>query len=147
MCVQTDADGFNVWEAFSTTSNWAIQNHCFEISGGGFPNPPQCYSTIQGTSMAAPHAAAVLALIASAVPSLRHRPARLIERLQDTTTDAHNRTRGLSATHTSGGDLTGGSCPTGYCHLGVASFRTARRTAPASSTPETRSGATAFQPS
>jgi hypothetical protein len=24
----------------------------------------------------------------------------------------------LSATDTSGGDLTGGSCPTGYCHLG-----------------------------
>jgi hypothetical protein len=26
----------------------------------------------------------------------------------------------LSATDTSGGDLTGGSCPTGYCHLGGA---------------------------
>jgi hypothetical protein len=24
----------------------------------------------------------------------------------------------LSATDTSGGDLTGGSCPAGYCHLG-----------------------------
>jgi hypothetical protein len=35
-------------------------------------------------------------------------------------TNVHNLTRVLSATDTSGGDLTGGSCPTGYCHLGRA---------------------------
>jgi len=44
-------------------------------AGGGFP-ADQCYSTIQGTSMATPHASAVLALVASAKPSLAHNPAR-----------------------------------------------------------------------
>jgi hypothetical protein len=34
--------------------------------------------------------------------------------------NVHNLTQVLSATDTSGGDLTGGSCPTGYCHLGGA---------------------------
>ena len=37
-------------------------------AGSGFP-PNQCYSTIQGTSMAAPHVAADLALIKSVHPS------------------------------------------------------------------------------
>ncbi|OLC84524.1 MAG: hypothetical protein AUH72_01630 [Acidobacteria bacterium 13_1_40CM_4_65_8] len=59
----TTADDFNAWEAFSTTSNWATQIDCFVFTGGGFP-ADQCYSTIQGTSMAAPHATAVVALIA-----------------------------------------------------------------------------------
>jgi lantibiotic leader peptide-processing serine protease len=112
----TDDDGFNVWQAFSTTSNWAIDIPCFMFTGGGFP-ADQCYSTIQGTSMAAPHAAAVVALIASRFPFARHRPALLREWLRLTATDANNRTQPLSATDMSGGDLTGGSCPTGYCHL------------------------------
>ncbi len=113
----TDADGTNVWEAFSTTSNWALEIPCFIFTGGGFP-ADQCYSTIQGTSMAAPHATAVVALVSSAFPFLRHRPALLRKWLELTATDAHNTTRPLSATDTSGGDLTGGSCPDGYCHLG-----------------------------
>jgi subtilisin family serine protease len=66
----TTADGFTAWETFSTTSNWALQIPCFEINGGGFP-AHQCYSTIQGTSMATPHASAVMALIASASRSWR----------------------------------------------------------------------------
>jgi hypothetical protein len=69
--------------------------------------------------MAAPHVSAALALTASAHPSLRHRPARLVARLKARANDnVHNLTQVLSATDTSGGDLTGGSCPTGYCHLG-----------------------------
>ena len=62
------------WEAFSITSNWALEIPCFLLTGGGFP-ANQCYSTIQGTSMATPHASAVLALIASAKPHLAHDPA------------------------------------------------------------------------
>jgi subtilisin family serine protease len=123
----TDDDGFNVWQAFSTTSNWAIEIPCFEITGDGFPvdenGRGQCYSTIQGTSMAAPHAAAVVALIASRFPFARHRPVLLREWLRLTATDADNRTQPLSATDMSAGDLTGVLCPTGYCHLGGTAIR------------------------
>ena len=114
----TDADGFTAWQAFSTTSNWAVEIPCFVFTGGGFP-ADQCYSTIQGTSMAAPHAAASLALIASAFPFLRHQPVLLIDWLKLTANRSpSNKTQGLSATDLSNGDLTGLACPTGYCHLG-----------------------------
>ena len=66
----------NAWQTFSTTSNWAVEIPCFTFTtGSGFPQG-ECYSTIQGTSMAAPHAAGAVALIASAHPSLRHHPGR-----------------------------------------------------------------------
>jgi subtilisin family serine protease len=118
----TDADGFNAWQTFSTTSNWALGIDCFTFDGGGFP-ADQCYATIQGTSMAAPHAAASVALIASAVPFLRHRPELLNLWLKASAArDATNRTQPLSATDVSGGDLTGGACATGYCHLGGAAI-------------------------
>jgi subtilisin family serine protease len=125
----TEADGFNAYEAFSITSNFAVEIPCFPIAGEGFPNVTltegpsagqvgECYSGIQGTSMAAPHTAGVLALIASANPRLRHNPGGLIEELLEGATGAHNRTQALSATDLSPGDLTGVACATGYCHLG-----------------------------
>src|SRR6266498_2970405 len=78
----TDADGTNVWEDFSTTSNWAVEIPCFIFSAGsGFPEN-QCYTAIQGTSMAAPHVSAALALVASAHPSLRDNPSGLVGRLK-----------------------------------------------------------------
>jgi subtilisin family serine protease len=44
----------NAWQVFSTTSNWAVNIPCLTFTrGSGFPQG-QCYSTIQGTSMAAP---------------------------------------------------------------------------------------------
>ena len=50
----TADDLTNVWQTFSTTSNWAFEIPCFTFTAGsGFPQG-QCYSTIQGTSMAAP---------------------------------------------------------------------------------------------
>jgi subtilisin family serine protease len=115
----TSDDLTNAWQTFSTTSNWAVDIPCFIFTeGSGFP-PGQCYSTIQGTSMATPHVSAAVALTASAHPSLRHRPAALVARLKARAdANVHNLTQVLSATDTSGGDLTGGSCPTGYCHLG-----------------------------
>ncbi|HET9006336.1 MAG TPA: peptidase S8, partial [Actinomycetes bacterium] len=59
------------------------------------------------------------ALSASAHPRLRKHPGALIARVKAHANDnVHNLTRALSATDTSGGDLTGGTCPTGYCHLG-----------------------------
>jgi subtilisin family serine protease len=92
--------------------------------GGGFASD-QCYSTIQGTSMAAPHAAAVAALAASAFPILRHHPLLLKAWLEATAEDpGSNTTRPLSATDLSAGDLTGLLCSNGYCHLGGAAIST-----------------------
>jgi hypothetical protein len=69
--------------------------------------------------MAAPHVAGALALSASAHRGLRKHPRALIAWVKNHANDnVHNLTRALSATDTSGGDLTGGTCPTGYCHLG-----------------------------
>jgi lantibiotic leader peptide-processing serine protease len=115
----TTSDLTNAWEVFSTTSNWAVEIPCFTFSrGSGFPQG-QCYSTIQGTSMAAPQVSGSLALIASAHPSLRKHPGGLVRRLKALANpNVHNYTQPLSATDTSPADLTGLPCPTGYCHLG-----------------------------
>jgi subtilisin family serine protease len=117
----TSADLTNVWEDFSTTSNWATEIDCFVFSAGsGFPEN-NCYSSIQGTSMAAPHASAALALIASAHPALRDNPSGLVSRLKAIANHrVHNLTQVTSATDKSASDLDGSACPTGYCHLGGA---------------------------
>jgi subtilisin family serine protease len=114
----TSSDLTNAWETFSITSNWATGIPCYTFTvGSGFPQG-QCYSTIQGTSMAAPHVSAAVALMASAHAGLRHRPAALVSRLKATANrSVHNETRALSATDTSPGDLTGARCPLGNCHL------------------------------
>jgi subtilisin family serine protease len=108
----------NAWEVFSTTSNWAVEIPCFTFTrGSGFPQG-ECYSTIQGTSMAAPQVSGSLALIASAHPSLRKHPRALIARLKRLANDRpHSFTRALSATDSSPGDLSGLPCDIGYCHL------------------------------
>jgi hypothetical protein len=114
----TDAAGTAAWEDFSITSNWATEIPCFTFDGGGFP-ADQCYSTIQGTSMATPHASAVLALIASARPNLRGNVDGLVRVLESTArTVRGNTTPAVSATDTSAGDASGVACTTGYCHLG-----------------------------
>jgi hypothetical protein len=108
----------NAWQVFSTTSNWAVDIPCFTFTTGSGFHEGECYSTIQGTSMAAPQVVGSLALIASAHPSLRKRPGALIARMKRLANDdPSNRTLALSATDTSPGDLTGLPCPTGYCHL------------------------------
>jgi subtilisin family serine protease len=115
----TTADGTNAYQVFSTTSNFAQAIPCATFpAGSGFP-PNQCYSTIQGTSMAAPHVAAALALIKSVHPSWG--PAQLVAKLTASTTHPHNLTPGLAAGDTSKGDLTAlypDRCTSGYCHLG-----------------------------
>ncbi len=113
----TRADGFAAFGAFSITSNWAAFDiPCFTHVGVGYPD--QCYTTIQGTSMAAPHVAAVAALIVATNRSLRGRPAAVVEVLVANAASATNTTPALSATDTSPGDRTGVACPSGYCHLG-----------------------------
>jgi subtilisin family serine protease len=113
------SDGYNAWEDFSITSNWAQSIPCFMFDNQPEFQPDQCYSTIQGTSMATPHASAVMALMISAHPGLRHRVPTLIKRLRNTAEKiTGNETPGVSATDTSPADLTGAPCPGGYCHLG-----------------------------
>jgi hypothetical protein len=113
----TTTERNNVWEDFSTTSNWAVEIPCFTFSAAsGFP-PKQCYSSIQGTSMAAPHVSAAIALAASAHADLRHDPDALVARVKAHAVDAVNHTRALSASDKSPGDLSGVPCRTGYCHL------------------------------
>jgi len=114
----TTADNFNVFQTFSITSNWALEIPCYVFNGSGIFPDNNCYSTIQGTSMATPHVAAALALVASNVPALRHKPQQLAKFLRLQTTLPYNYTPPLSATDTSAGDLSGVACTTGYCHLG-----------------------------
>ena len=111
-------DFTNVWEEFSTTSNWATDVPCFTFAKGTGFTPDQCYSSIQGTSMATPHVSAVLALIASARPALRGKPDRLVAALKSSTRNARNLTQVLSGGDRSRGDLGGPTCDSGYCHLG-----------------------------
>jgi subtilisin family serine protease len=113
----TTDDGYTAFETFSITSNWALEIPCFLNLGPQF-YPDECYSTIQGTSMATPHVSAVAALIASQNPAARNNPALLVALLKAKAQDAHNTTPGLSATDLSAGDRTGLTCDTGYCHLG-----------------------------
>ncbi len=113
------SDGYNAWEAFSITSNWAQEIPCFTFVG--FPQFPdnQCYAIIQGTSMATPHASAALALLISAHPQLRHKVGKLIDALKASAEPiTGNTTPGVSATDTSPGDRGGAACPGGFCHLG-----------------------------
>jgi hypothetical protein len=133
----SEGDGFNAWEDFSITSNYAQEIPCVIFDGSsadptadGYYGVPtqtgfdddQCYSSIQGTSMAAPHASATLALIASAHPELRFDPAGLIKFLKKSAvTPAKslvNTTPPLSATDTTNTDRDGVACPDAYCHLG-----------------------------
>jgi hypothetical protein len=116
----TDADGTMVFQAFSVTSNWAIEIPCFDLSSiPGFTD--DCYTSIQGTSMSAPHVAGVMAQVLSARPDLRKAPKQLLAHVSAAArTDLKNKTPGLSATDTSPGDRTEIECPTGYCHLGGA---------------------------
>jgi subtilisin family serine protease len=115
----TSADLTNAWQTFSTTSNWAVEIPCFTFdAASGFPTG-QCYSTIQGTSMATPHVSAALALIASAHPRLRHDPGALVALLKrQADRDVHNHTRALDPNDRSPGDLSGLPCEFGNCHLG-----------------------------
>jgi subtilisin family serine protease len=130
-------DGFNTWEDFSITSNFAVEIPCVIFDGtdanpdaDGYYGVPtqtgfdddQCYSSIQGTSMATPHASAVLALIVSAHPELRYDPKNLVKFLTKNavtpTKSLKNTTPPVSATDTSDTDLTEEACPFAYCHLG-----------------------------
>jgi len=114
----TTQDGYTAFGAFSITSNWATEVPCYLITGAGFPEG-NCYTSVQGTSMATPHVSAAAALVASARPHLRHRPVAIAFVLRATARHARgNRTQPLSSRDTSAADLWTTPCSTGYCHLG-----------------------------
>jgi hypothetical protein len=109
----------NAWQVFSTTSNWAVEIPCFTFTTGSGFHEGECYSTIQGTSMAAPQVVGSLALIASAHPSLRKHPGALITRLKRLANDGpHNYTTAIRVGDTSPGELVPVPCEVGVCHLG-----------------------------
>jgi subtilisin family serine protease len=115
----TSDDLTTAWQTFSTTSNWALEIPCFTFTNGSGFYEAECYSTIQGTSMASPHAVASLALLLSAHPELDENPSGLVALLKSKAnkTVPVSMTR-LSSTDTSLTDLTQLPCDTGYCHLG-----------------------------
>jgi hypothetical protein len=87
---------------------------CFKVDGAGF-------GWLQGTSMSAPNALGVAALVVSARPSLRHDPSSLLARLQATA--RHNMTNWTGPNDPSDTRATydGRPCATGYCHLDTSS--------------------------
>jgi lantibiotic leader peptide-processing serine protease len=116
----TTTDGYSSWEDFSITSNWATDITCytFDNTQSIFP-VKQCYSNIQGSSMATPHVSAAMALVASVNSSARHKPDTLIKIVKSHARKVKgNKTPPLSKTDKTAGDLTGVLCSTGYCHLG-----------------------------
>jgi lantibiotic leader peptide-processing serine protease len=83
---------------------------CFKVEGAGF-------GWLQGTSMSAPNALGVAALVLSAKPALRHDPADLMARLQATARRTMTNYTGPDDPDNTSPTYDGRPCQTGYCHL------------------------------
>jgi subtilisin family serine protease len=83
---------------------------CFKVEGAGF-------GWLQGTSMSAPNALGVAALVLSAKPQLRHDPAALISRLETTARQTMTNFTGPDDPYDTAPTYDGRPCATGYCHL------------------------------
>jgi len=83
---------------------------CFKVGGAGF-------GWLQGTSMSAPNALGVAALVVSAKPALRHDPTDLITRLQTTARRTMTNYTGPDDPSNTSPTYDGRPCNTGYCHL------------------------------
>jgi len=116
----TNTEGYKSWETFGITSNWALQIPCYFNVGTEFYQN-ECYSNIQGTSMACPHVAAVAALIVNGNPRARKNVTELVRILKGSAQRiAGNVMPPFSATDTSPADLPGDTTcsTTAMCHLG-----------------------------
>jgi len=94
---------------------------CFKVGGAGF-------GWLQGTSMAAPNALGVAALVLSAKPALRDNPVGLISRLTSTARHSMTNWTGPDDPGNTSPTFDGRPCSTGYCHLDTSrpiSFRDA----------------------
>jgi subtilisin family serine protease len=83
---------------------------CFKVEGAGF-------GWLQGTSMSAPNALGVAALVLSAKPALRRDPADLVARLRATAQKALSNYTGPGDPDNTSPTYDGRPCDTGYCHL------------------------------
>ena len=83
---------------------------CFKIGGAGF-------GWLQGTSMSAPNALGVAALVISAKPVLRHDAADLVARLEATARQKMTNYTGPNDPANTAPTYDGRPCATGYCHL------------------------------
>ena len=87
---------------------------CFKATGNGF-------GWLQGTSMSAPNALGVAALVISAKPALRHDPDDLLARLEATARRTMTNYTGPSDPSNTAPTYDGRPCATGYCHLDTSS--------------------------
>jgi subtilisin family serine protease len=87
---------------------------CFKAAGNGF-------GWLQGTSMSAPNALGVAALVISAKPALRHDPDDLVARLEATARRTMTNYTGPTDPSNVGPTYDGRPCATGYCHLDTSS--------------------------
>jgi lantibiotic leader peptide-processing serine protease len=83
---------------------------CFMVRG-------DAYGWLQGTSMSAPNAAGVAALVLSARPELLGRPAALLRRLTDTARRSTVNYMGPNDPSNVAPSLNGTPCATGFCHV------------------------------
>jgi subtilisin family serine protease len=83
---------------------------CFKSEGAGF-------GWLQGTSMAAPNALGVAALVLSAKPTLRDNSDNLVSRLQATANRSLTNWTGPDDPANTSPTYDGRPCSTGYCHL------------------------------
>jgi lantibiotic leader peptide-processing serine protease len=87
---------------------------CFKATGNGF-------GWLQGTSMSAPNALGVAALVISAKPALRHDPDDLVARLEATARRTMTNYTGPNDPANTATTYDGRPCATGYCHLDTSS--------------------------
>jgi subtilisin family serine protease len=87
---------------------------CFKAAGNGF-------GWLQGTSMSAPNALGVAALVLSARPALRRDPEDLVARLVATAQRTMTNYTGPTDPANTAPTYDGRQCATGYCHLDTSS--------------------------
>jgi len=112
---------FGRWGSFGALAkNGLICTDPFESSlfnSACFTARGDAYGWLQGTSMSAPNAAGVAALVLSAHPSLVGKPAALLARLGDTADDSPVNFMGPNDPGNTAPALDGTPCPTAFCHI------------------------------